>query len=99
LELVEVLPGSGKYANSVGRLVVQNPSNEAFSKAGLFAINDEQHDWTWQRREMVNEATIKVCMQELMERGAPKVDVFIGFYEGRGNTEAELLMHSKSLAG
>lgn len=99
LELIEVLPGSGKYAESVGRLLVRNPENGALGEVGSFAITDEQRDWIWQHRDLVHGATVKVRVQELTSRGAPRAGVFMGFHEGKGNTEAGLMMYSESLAG
>jgi hypothetical protein len=38
-------------------------------------------------------------VQELTARGAPRAGVFMGFHEGKGNTEAGLYMYAESLAG
>jgi hypothetical protein len=99
LVLVEVLPGSGKYADSVGKLVVQNPANGAIGEVGSFAIPDQQREWIWNHRELVQGSTVKIQVQELTARGAPRAGVFMGFHEGKGNTEAGLYMYAESLAG
>jgi hypothetical protein len=99
LELVEVLPGTGKYSDSVGRLVVRNPENGALGEVGSFAITDERREWIWTHRENVVGAVVKIRVQEITDRGAPRAGVFMDFHEGKGPTEAGLLMYAESLAG
>ena len=98
LELIEVLEGRGKYQNSVGGMVVRNPENGAIGEIGSFAITDERREWIWNHRNSLSGAVVKVRVQAMTERGAPRAGVFMDFHEGKGS-EAGLLMYSESLAG
>ena len=95
----EIQEGKGKYANSVGRMVVRNPDNQALGEVGSFAITDQQRNWIWQHRDQLVGATAKIRVQEMTHRGAPRAGVFMGWHEGKGSTEAGLLMYAESLAG
>lgn len=94
----DILPGSGKYADTVGKLVVRNMDNGAVGEVGSFAITDEMRDWIWQHRELLKGSVAKIQVQELTSRGAPRAGVFHAFHEGKGS-EAGLLMYAESLAG
>jgi hypothetical protein len=98
-EIVEIQEGQGKYHGSVGRFLVRNPSNGALGEVGSLSVPDVQRDWIWQHRQELVGAVIKVRVQELTSRGAPRAGVFIAFHEGKGSTEAGLTMYAESLAG
>lgn len=99
LEILEVQAGSGKYANSTGRMVVRNPVNDAVGEIGSFAITDERRQWIYEHRDIVPGSYGKFRVQEMTQRGAPRAGVFVDFHEGKGSTEAPLVMYAESLAG
>lgn len=98
LQVMEILPGTGKYADTVGKMVVRNPDNGAIGEVGSFAITDEMRDWIWDHKELLTGSVAKIQVQEMTSRGAPRAGVFHAFHEGKGS-EAGLLMYAESLAG
>lgn len=94
-KLVDVLPGEGKYANSVGRLRVASPENGAEGEVGSLAVPDEFRDWMWRNRNTLRGQTVKVRSQAITARGVPRAGVFYGFHDG----EVDLLMQAESMAG
>lgn len=94
-ELVEVLPGEGKYANSVGRLLVRNYENNAVGEVGSLAVPDEFRQWMWDHRSDLVGDTVKIRSQEVTARGVPRAGVFYGFHDD----EVDLLMQAESMAG
>lgn len=94
--LVEILPGDeGKYANSAGRLVVENTANGAKGEVGSLSVPNEYRQWMWNNREHLIGQTVKVRSQEVTLRGVPRAGVFYGFHNG----EVDLLMQAESMAG
>lgn len=93
-KLHDILPGEGKYVNSVGRLVVQNPENGAIGEVGSLSVPDEFRDWMWSNRQDLIGQTVKVRSQEVTARGVPRAGVFYGFHNG----EVNLLMAAEAAA-
>lgn len=93
-KLVDVLPGEGKYADSVGRLVVENPENGARGEVGSLSVPNEFRNWVWAHRADLIGQTVKVRSQEVTARGVPRAGVFYGFHNG----EVDLLMQAESMA-
>lgn len=81
-KLVDILPGEGKYAESVGRLVVENRQNHARGEVGSLSVPDDFRSWMWANREFLVGETIKVRSQEVTSRGVPRAGVFYGFHNG-----------------
>jgi hypothetical protein len=100
LELVEVLPGTGKYSDSVGRLVVRNPENGALGEVGSFAITDDASRVDMEPSpECGGSDSHSSACRRSQTRGAPRAGVVMDFHEGKGPTEAGLLMYSERLSG
>lgn len=93
-KLVDILPGEGKYAKSVGRLVVENRENGARGEVGSLSVPDEFRDWVWKNRKFLIGETVKVRSQAITERGVPRAGVFYGFHNG----EVDLLMAAEANA-
>jgi hypothetical protein len=53
LEVIDILEGEGKYAQSVGRLLVRDPETGGQGEVGSFAITDEQRQWIWDHKEQL----------------------------------------------
>lgn len=94
-ELVDIIEGKGKYANSVGALVVRNPENGAIGELGSLGVDDSYRNWIWDHRDMVLGQQVKARVQEVTERGAPRAGTFLGFH----NSEVDLIMAAESIAG
>jgi ATP-dependent DNA ligase len=99
---LEILPdgfaeGHGKYAGTLGALTVMDPKTGSIGEVGS-GFSDYERDWIWQHQDSLNGAVIKVKVME--ETGKSfRAPVFHSFHEGKGNTEAGLIMYAESLAG
>lgn len=93
-ELVNVLPGNGKYAHTAGNLVVRNRQNGAIGEVGSFSVPDDFRDWVWEHRSDLVGEDVKVRSQEITARGVPRAGVFYGFHNG----EVDLLMSAEANA-
>lgn len=91
-KLVDILPGEGKYAGSVGRVVVENLENGAQGEVGSLSVSDDFRNWIWQHRDDLLGETVKVRSQEITARGVPRAGVLYGFHNG----EIDLLMAAES---
>jgi hypothetical protein len=98
-EVVGILPGKGKYADSVGKFEVRLPGGTEVGEVGSFSITDQQRDWIWEHRDQLVGSIAKVRVQETTNRLVPRAGVFVSWHEGKGPTEAGLLMYSETLAG
>ena len=92
--LREILPGEGKYANTVGRLVVENPINGARGEVGSLSVPDDFRSWLWANRSDLTGRIVKVRSQEVTQRGVPRAGVFLGFHDD----EVNLLMQAEAFA-
>ena len=93
-KLAGVLPGEGKYAGTVGRLLVENPENGATGEVGSLSVPDDFRKWMWENKEDLIGQTVKVRSQEITQRGVPRAGTFIGFHNG----EIDLLMAAEANA-
>jgi hypothetical protein len=95
-KLVDIIEGDGKYAGSVGRILVENPTNGARGEVGSLSIPDEFRQWIWDNRDFLIGQTVKVRSQEITQRGVPRAGVLYGFHD----SEVDLLMTAEaSVAG
>jgi hypothetical protein len=91
----EILPGTGKYADSMGKMVVVNPENGAVGEVGSFSTTDEFRQWIFDHKDLFTDSTAKIRVQEVSARGVPRAGVFLGFH----NAEDKLSLYTDSLAG
>jgi hypothetical protein len=96
--VVDFVQGDGKYAGSLGAIVVESPVTGARGEVGSFHVSDAQREWIWQHRDELAGTVAKVRVQEVTARGVPRAGVFMGFHEGKGS-EAGLRMYAETLAG
>lgn len=94
-KLHEILPGEGKYAGTVGRLVVENPVNGARGEVGSLSVPDEFRNWIWAHRADLTNQLVKIRSQEVTARGVPRAGVFYGFHNG----QVDLLMSAEAASG
>ena len=98
LKLVRMVEGSGKYAGSVGTLVVRSPETGELGEIGSFAISDQERAWLWQNRKLLDGAYAKVRAMEMTEaRGVPRAGVFTGMHQSKGSQAAVELLASREL--
>jgi len=75
-EILEVLEGQGKYAGTLGALVVCNRDNKTFH-VGSFRLNDLQRKDLWDGRDLLPGRYARVRFFELSESGLPPSGVFV----------------------
>jgi DNA ligase-1 len=80
LPILRVEEGSGKYAGTMGNLVVDYKGNEVGVGTGF---TDEHRDWFWQQREVVPGTLVEVKYKEISKNkqtGAESLQfpVFVG---------------------
>jgi ATP-dependent DNA ligase len=103
LEVIEFIEGAGKYAGTVGALVVRDPTSGGTGEIGSLAIPDFQRQWIWDHREQLRGAVARVSVTDMTDSGAPRAGVFHGWhpdprYGGTGS-EMALEMYADTLAG
>lgn len=86
LPIEEVLPGSGKYAGSMGRIVVRNPETGELGEVGSFELSDAERQWIWDHRHELKGQVIRVRALELTARGVPRAGVMTGFHPDKART-------------
>jgi hypothetical protein len=96
VRVIRCLEGSGKFAGSLGAMVVEGPTGVE-SEIGSFQLTNEQRRWIWEHREVLTGQIAEVRALTVNESGAIRSGVFVRFHPSR--SEAGLLMYSESLAG
>jgi hypothetical protein len=96
VKVIRCLEGSGKFAGSLGALVVEGPTGVE-SEIGSFQLTNEQRRWIWEHRQVLTGQIAEVKAMNVNESGAIRAGVFVRFHPSR--SEAGLLMYSESLAG
>jgi ATP-dependent DNA ligase len=90
------LEGTGKFAGSLGAMVVEGPTG-VVSEIGSFQLTNEQRRWVWEHRHVLTGQIAEVRAMTVNESGAIRAGVFVRFHPSR--SEQGLLMYSGSLAG
>jgi len=96
VKVTRCLEGAGKFAGSLGAMVVEGPTG-VVSEIGSFQLTNEQRQWIWEHRDMLTGQIAEVRALTVNESGAIRAGVFVRFHPSR--SEAGLLMYSESLAG
>jgi len=103
LEVIDFVEGTGKYAGTVGALVVRDSETGGTGEVGSLAIPDIQRQWVWDHREELMGAVARISVTDLTESGAPRAGVFHGWHPdpryGGVGSEMALQMYSETLAG
>jgi ATP-dependent DNA ligase len=95
VKVVRCIEGTGKFAGSLGAMVVEGPTGVE-SEVGSFQLTNEQRQWIWDHREVLTGQIAEVRAMKVNESGAIRAGVFVRFHPSR--SEAGLLMYSESLA-
>jgi hypothetical protein len=96
VRVIRCLEGAGKFAGSLGAIVVEGPTGVE-SEIGSFQLTNEQRQWIWDHRDVLTGQIAEVRALTVNESGAIRAGVFVRFHPSR--SEAGLLMYSESLAG
>jgi ATP-dependent DNA ligase len=96
VRVIRCLEGAGKFAGSLGAMVVEGPTGVK-SEIGSFQLTNEQRRWIWDHRDVLTGQIAEVRAMNVNESGAIRAGVFVRFHPSR--SEAGLLMYSESLAG
>jgi DNA ligase-1 len=96
VKVVRCIEGSGKFAGSLGAMVVEGPTGVE-SEIGSFQLTNEQRRWIWEHRDVLTGQIAEVRAMNVNESGAIRAGVFVRFHPSR--SEQGLLLYSESLAG
>jgi hypothetical protein len=96
VRVIRCLEGAGKFAGSLGAMVVEGPTGVE-SEIGSFQLTNEQRRWIWEHRDLLTGQIAEVRALTVNESGAIRAGVFVRFHPSR--SEQALLLYSESLAG
>jgi len=94
VRVTRCLEGAGKFAGSLGAMVVEGPTGVE-SEIGSFQLTNEQRRWIWEHREVLTGQIAEVRALTVNESGA--IRVFVRFHPSK--SEQGLLLNSESLVG
>jgi hypothetical protein len=94
--VVRCIEGKGKFAGSLGAMVVQGPTGVE-SEIGSFQLTNQQRQWIWNHREVLTGQIAEIKAIEITNNGALRAGVFTRFHPSKA--EAGLLMYAEGLAG
>jgi len=96
VKVVRCLEGAGKFAGSLGTMVVEGPTGVE-TEVGSFQLTNDQRKWIWEHREVLTGQIAEVRALTVNESGAIRAGVFVRFHPSK--SEQGLLLYSESLAG
>jgi hypothetical protein len=96
VKVVRCIEGTGKFADSLGAMVVEGPTGVQ-SEIGSFQLTNDQRRWIWENRDVLTGQIAEVRALTVNESGAIRAGVFVRFHPSR--SEAGLLMYAETLAG
>ena len=96
LAVVEFVPGTGKYAGSLGAIVVEGPTGVR-SEVGSLQITDAQRQWVWDNQDLLRGQVAEIKAMGVTDSGAIRAGVFYRWHPSK--SEAGLLMYAEGLSG
>jgi hypothetical protein len=96
VRVIRCLEGAGKFAGSLGAMVVEGPTGVE-SEIGSFQLTNKQRQWIWDQRDVLTGQIAEVRALTVNESGAIRAGVFVRFHPSK--SEQGLLMYSESLSG
>jgi ATP-dependent DNA ligase len=96
VRVMRCLEGAGKFAGSLGAMVVEGPTGGE-SEIGSFQLTNEQRQWIWDHRQVLTGQIAEVRALTVNESGAIRSGTFVRFHPSK--SEQGLLLYSESLAG
>lgn len=94
LRVVSIQEGTGKREGRVGRMVVETPEGTR-GEVGSFMATDEQLEWMFRNKDVLEGQVAEFYVQEMTERGAPRAGVFYRWHTSK--SEHALLMYAEGL--
>lgn len=96
MPVVEFIPGTGKYAGSLGALLVEGPTGVQ-SEVGSLQITDAQRQWMWNNRDLLRGQIAEIKAMDITDSGAVRAGVFSRWHPSK--SEYGLLMYAEGIAG
>jgi hypothetical protein len=96
VRVTRCIEGTGKFAGSLGAMVVEGPTGVE-SEIGSFQLTNDQRRWNWVHRDVLTGQVAEVRALTVNESGAIRAGVFVRFHPSK--SEQGLLLYSESLAG
>jgi hypothetical protein len=96
VKVVRCIEGAGKFAGSLGAMVVEGPTGVE-SEVGSFQLTNEQRQWIWDHRDVLTGQIAEVRAMKVNASGAIRAGVFVRFHPSKSGQG--LLLYSESLAG
>ena len=96
VKVVRCIEGMGKFAGSLGAMVVEGPTGVE-SEIGSFQLTNEQRRWVWEHRDVLTGQIAEVRALTVNASGGIRAGVFVRFHPSK--SEQGLLLYSESLAG
>ena len=82
VKVVRCIEGAGKFAGSLGAMVVEGPTGVE-SEIGSFQLTNEQRQWIWEHRDVLTGQIAEVRAMTVNESGAIRAGVFVRFHPVR----------------
>ena len=79
VKVVRCIEGTGKFAGSLGAMVVEGPTGVE-SEIGSFQLTNEQRRWIWQHRDVLTGQIAEVRALTVNKSGAIRAGVFVRFH-------------------
>ena len=79
VKVVRCIEGTGKFAGSLGAMVVEGPTGVE-SEIGSFQLTNEQRRWIWDHRDVLTGQIAEVRAMKVNESGAIRAGVFVRFH-------------------
>src|ERR1017187_2010984 len=97
LVVTDFFEGSGKYAGTLGALKVEGPTGQR-GKIGSFSISDDQRDWIWENRDLLQGQVAEIEAFEMSPgRQVPRAGRFIRWHPSK--SEQALLLYAETISG
>ena len=86
VKVARCIEGMGKFAGSLGALVVEGPTGVE-SEIGSFQLTNEQRHWIWEHRDVLTGQIAEVRALTVNESGAIRAGVFVRFHPSRSKLD------------
>lgn len=93
-KVVEMLEGEGKYAGTLGKMVVETPDSRHRGEIGSFHVTDDFRDWMWKHRKQCIGQLIEASHQEKTQGGSIRAGTFERFHS---DTDLKLPLQDEEL--
>ncbi len=95
LVVVGYLEGTGKYKDSLGAVLVENPSTGAQGKVGSFSLTDAQRQWIWAHRDVLSGQVARIHTMNLTDKGIPRTGVFDSWHPDKSDVANQMYLETQ----